>query len=91
MTSRKEIYMMNEQTEKNILKVLESLGELIQRRDSEIYSQNLRLEYLEEKIQRAEEELRLTREALNRESAENRHLRDQLGLDIAPAGELKGA
>lgn len=83
--------MMNEQTEKNILKVLESLGELIQRRDSEIYSQNLRLEYLEEKIQRAEEELRLTREALNRESAENRHLRDQLGLDIAPAGELKGA
>ena len=82
---------MNEQTEKNILKVLESLGELIQRRDSEIYSQNLRLEYLEEKIQRAEEELRLTREALNRESAENRHLRDQLGLDIAPAGELKGA
>ena len=82
--------MMNKKTETNILKVLDSLGELIRQRDEEIDMKAWRIESLEEEIKKAEEELRLTREALNRESAENRHLRDQLGLDFATAGELKG-
>lgn len=72
---------------KNILKVLEALGDLLEQKDTEIYLKNIRLEALEEKVLKGEEEMKLTREALNQACAENRHLRDQLRLDIAPAAE----
>ncbi len=99
MSEKTDLLKIREKQEKNFLKVLESLGDLLQQRETELYLANINIESLGKKVEKAEEELRMTREALNQACAENEALRDKVArYEMPPAGEwditpkeLKGA